>query len=162
MQWGGLGTFGIETPNHKLGVALLSALAGFAAATASAQGSYVLGLERQGAGSTRLTGITASANTGTPAQEGVASANTGQTITLTDVPAINAELLVVLASDDERVNAGWPAYEAALKAAGKTYALLQPADTLHGFHNDTTPRYDQAAAELSWQRTLAFLRQHLG
>lgn len=80
---------------------------------------------------------------------------------LADVPAINAELLVVLASDDERVNAGWPAYEAALKAAGKTYTLLQPADTLHGFHNDTTPRYAPEAAKQAWQASLALFGRTL-
>lgn len=80
---------------------------------------------------------------------------------LADVPAINADLLVVLASDDERVNAGWPAYEAALKAAGKTYTLLQPADTLHGFHNDTTPRYAPEAANQAWQASLALFGRTL-
>lgn len=80
---------------------------------------------------------------------------------LADVPAINAELLVVLASDDERVNAGWPAYEAALKAAGKTYTLLQPADTLHGFHNDTTPRYAPEAAKQAWEASLALFARTL-
>jgi carboxymethylenebutenolidase len=80
---------------------------------------------------------------------------------LADVPAINAELLVVLASDDERVNAGWPAYEAALKAAGKTYTLLQPADTLHGFHNDTTPRYAPEAAKQAWEASLALFGRTL-
>ncbi|WP_290889099.1 dienelactone hydrolase family protein [Arenimonas sp.] len=80
---------------------------------------------------------------------------------LADVPAIHAELLVVLASDDERVNAGWPAYEAALKAAGKTYTLLQPADTLHGFHNDTTPRYAPEAAKQAWEASLALFARTL-
>ena len=80
---------------------------------------------------------------------------------LPDVPAIQAELLVVLASDDERVNAGWPAYEAALKAAGKTYTLLQPADTLHGFHNDTTPRYAPKAAKQAWDASLALFARTL-
>jgi carboxymethylenebutenolidase len=80
---------------------------------------------------------------------------------LPDVPAIQAELLVVLASDDERVNAGWPAYEAALKAAGKTYTLLQPADTLHGFHNDTTPRYAPEAAKQAWEASLALFGRTL-
>lgn len=80
---------------------------------------------------------------------------------LADVPAIQAELLVVLASDDERVNAGWPAYEAALQAAGKTYTLLQPADTLHGFHNDTTPRYAPEAAKQAWAASLALFARTL-
>ncbi|MBB5209775.1 dienelactone hydrolase family protein [Chiayiivirga flava] len=78
-----------------------------------------------------------------------------------DVPAIRAELLVVLAADDERVNAQWPAYEAALKEHGKTFALFQPPGTLHGFHNDTTPRYDEAAAKEAWSRTLALFARTL-
>jgi carboxymethylenebutenolidase len=85
----------------------------------------------------------------------------GSAAPLADVPAIQAELLVVLASDDERVNAGWPAYEAALKAAGKTYTLLQPADTLHGFHNDTTPRYAPDAAKQAWEASLALFGRTL-
>ncbi len=72
-----------------------------------------------------------------------------------DVAKIKAELLVVLAGNDERVNAGWPAYETALKAAGVHYALYQPAGTQHGFNNDTTPRYDEAGAKEAWKRTLA-------
>ncbi|KFN47478.1 hypothetical protein N790_01850 [Arenimonas malthae CC-JY-1] len=78
-----------------------------------------------------------------------------------DVPAIQAELLVVLAADDERVNATWPAYEAALESAGKSYELLQPAGTVHGFHNDTTPRYDEAAAKQAWAATLALFARTL-
>jgi carboxymethylenebutenolidase len=85
----------------------------------------------------------------------------GSAAPLADVPAIQAELLVVLASDDERVNAGWPAYEAALKAAGKTYTLLQPPDTLHGFHNDTTPRYSAEAAKQAWEASLALFGRTL-
>lgn len=85
----------------------------------------------------------------------------GSAAPLADVPAIQAELLVVLASDDERVNAGWPDYEDALKAAGKTYSLLQPADTLHGFHNDTTPRYSEAAAKQAWEASLALFARTL-
>lgn len=80
---------------------------------------------------------------------------------LDGVPAITAELLVVLAADDERVNASWPAYEQALKAAGVTYSLYQPADTVHGFHNDTTPRYAEAAAKEAWSRTLALFERRL-
>jgi carboxymethylenebutenolidase len=78
-----------------------------------------------------------------------------------DVPKIRAELLVVLAENDERVNATWPAYADALKAAGKTYALYQPAGTQHGFHNDTTPRYDADAAAEAWARTVALFRRTL-
>jgi carboxymethylenebutenolidase len=75
---------------------------------------------------------------------------------------IKASLLLHYAETDARVNAGWPAYETALKAAGVEYeAHIYPAVN-HGFHNDTTPRYDQAAAELSWTRTISFLRQKLG
>jgi len=78
-----------------------------------------------------------------------------------EVPKIKAEMLVVLAANDERVNAGWPAYEAALKAAGVRYELFQPAGTQHGFHNDTTPRYDDAAAKEAWTRTLALFERTL-
>jgi carboxymethylenebutenolidase len=74
---------------------------------------------------------------------------------------IRAELLVVLADNDPRVNAGWPAYEQALQDAGVNYALFQPPDTLHGFHNDTTPRYAEAAAREAWQRTLALFERRL-
>ncbi|MCH6484677.1 dienelactone hydrolase family protein [Pseudoxanthomonas sp. LH2527] len=75
---------------------------------------------------------------------------------------IRAPLLLQFAELDARVNAGWPAYEQQLQAAGVPYTAHVYPGVNHGFHNDTTPRYDQAAAELSWQRTLAFLRQHLG
>ena len=74
---------------------------------------------------------------------------------------IKAPLLLQFAELDTRVNAGWPAYEQQLKAAGAAYTAHVYPGVNHGFHNDTTPRYDQAAADLSWQRTLAFLRQHL-
>ena len=74
---------------------------------------------------------------------------------LEDVPKIKARMLVVLAANDERVNATWPAYEAALKQAGVRYALYQPPNTQHGFNNDTTPRYDEAAAKEAWAKTLA-------
>lgn len=80
---------------------------------------------------------------------------------LEDVPDIKAEMLVVLAADDERVNAGWPAYEAALKQAGVRYGLYQPAGTQHGFNNDTTPRYDEAAAKEAWKRTIALFQRTL-
>jgi len=73
---------------------------------------------------------------------------------LEDVTRIKAAMLVVLAADDERINAGWPAYKAALEQAGVSYQLLQPAGTVHGFNNDTTPRYNEAAAKLAWARTL--------
>jgi len=78
-----------------------------------------------------------------------------------NVPKIEAELLVVLAGEDPRVNASWPPYRAALDQAGVTYALYQPAGTQHGFHNDTTPRYDEAAAKEAWKRTLALFERRL-
>jgi len=85
----------------------------------------------------------------------------GSAVPSSDVPKINAPLLVHLASDDERINAQYPAYEAALKAAGKRYEIHAYPNTQHGFHNDTTPRYDEAAAKLAWQRTLAFFNKNL-
>lgn len=81
---------------------------------------------------------------------------------LADVSRIRGALLLHFAELDTRVNAGWPDYEAALKAAGVAYEAHFYPGVNHGFHNDTTPRYDQAAAELSWQRTLAFLKAKLG
>jgi len=78
-----------------------------------------------------------------------------------DVGKIKAPLLIHYASDDERINAQWPAYEAALKANGVRYQMHMYPNTQHGFHNDTTPRYDDAAAKLSWTRTLAFFREHV-
>ena len=77
------------------------------------------------------------------------------------VPDIQAPLLLQYAGLDERVNAGWPAYEAALKANGKTYTAHIYPDVNHGFHNDTTPRYDEKAAKLAWERTIAFFDTHL-
>lgn len=74
---------------------------------------------------------------------------------------VKAPLLIHFAGVDERINAAWPAYETALKAAGVRYAAHQYPGTQHGFNNDTTPRFDAAAAKLSWDRTLAFFRQHL-
>ena len=74
---------------------------------------------------------------------------------------IKGALLLHYAELDTRVNAGWPAYEAALKAAGVRYEAHIYPKVNHGFHNDTTPRYDEAAATLSWERTLAFFRKHL-
>lgn len=74
---------------------------------------------------------------------------------------IRAPLLLQFAELDTRVNAGWPTYEQQLKDAGVAYTAHMYPGVNHGFHNDTTPRYDAAAAELSWQRTLAFFRKHL-
>lgn len=79
-----------------------------------------------------------------------------------EVPKIKAALLIHYAALDERVNAGWPAYEAALKAAGTDYEAHIYPGVNHGFHNDTTPRYDKEAAELSWGRTVEFFRKRLG
>lgn len=78
-----------------------------------------------------------------------------------DAVKVKAPLLIHFAAVDERINAAWPAYEAALKAAGVRYAAHQYPGTQHGFHNDTTPRFDAAAAQLAWDRTLAFFAQHL-
>ncbi len=78
-----------------------------------------------------------------------------------DVANIKAEMLVVLAADDERVNAGWPAYREALDAAEVRYSLYQPDGTQHGFNNDTTPRYDKAAAAEAWKRVLALFERQL-
>lgn len=75
---------------------------------------------------------------------------------------VKAPLLVHLAAVDERINAAWPAYEAALKAAGAPFEVHHYAGTQHGFHNDTTPRYDAAAAKLAWERTVAFFKARLG
>lgn len=74
---------------------------------------------------------------------------------------VKAELLVVLAANDDRVNTTWPPYRAALDAAGVRYSVYQPPGTQHGFHNDTTPRYDQAAAREAWKRTLALFERTL-
>ncbi|MCA8882938.1 MAG: dienelactone hydrolase family protein [Rhodobacteraceae bacterium] len=78
-----------------------------------------------------------------------------------DAAAIQAPLLLHYAGLDERINAGWPAYEQALQAAQKTFTAHIYPDVNHGFHNDTTPRYDEAAATLAWERTLAHFGQHL-
>lgn len=78
-----------------------------------------------------------------------------------DVARIKAPLLIHYAGLDERVNAGWPAYEAALQAAGTRYEAFIYEGVNHGFHNDSTPRYDEAAATLAWDRTIAFLRANL-
>jgi carboxymethylenebutenolidase len=78
-----------------------------------------------------------------------------------DVPKIKAPLLLHYASLDTRVNEGWPAYETALKANNKEYTAYMYPDVNHGFHNDSTPRFDKAAAELAWQRTVEFFKKHL-
>ncbi|MDQ7742840.1 dienelactone hydrolase family protein [Hydrogenophaga pseudoflava] len=78
-----------------------------------------------------------------------------------DAARVKAPLLIHFAAVDERINAAWPAYEAALKTAGVRYTAHQYPGTQHGFNNDTTPRFDAAAAKLAWDRTLAFFAQHL-
>ncbi len=78
-----------------------------------------------------------------------------------DVPKIQAPLLLHFASLDTRVNAGWPAYESALKEHNKVYSAFMYENVNHGFHNDTTPRYDKAAAELAWKRTIDFFTEKL-
>ena len=78
-----------------------------------------------------------------------------------DVAKIKAPLLIHYAALDERVNAGWPDYEAALKAAGTRYEAYIYEGVNHGFHNDSTPRYDEAAADLAWGRTIAFFKANL-
>ncbi|MCV2869155.1 dienelactone hydrolase family protein [Defluviimonas sp. WL0002] len=78
-----------------------------------------------------------------------------------DVPRIKASLLIHYAGLDERVNAGWPDYEAALEAAGTDYQVHFYEGANHGFHNDTTPRYDEEAAKLAWDRTVEFFRGKL-
>ena len=79
----------------------------------------------------------------------------------TDVVKIKAPLLIHYAEKDERINKGWPAYEAALKANGVSYEVHFYPGTEHAFFNDTGPRYDEAAAKLAWQRTLEFFNKHV-
>ena len=77
------------------------------------------------------------------------------------VPKIKAALLIHYAEKDERVNSMWPAFEAGLKAAGVRHEMHTYPGTQHGFHNNSTPRYVEAAAKLAWERTVAFFRKHL-
>lgn len=79
-----------------------------------------------------------------------------------DVPKIKGALLIHYAENDPKVNEGGPAYEAALKQAGTRHTVHHYPGTNHGFHNDTTPRYDEAAAKLAWERTIAFFKETLG
>ena len=79
-----------------------------------------------------------------------------------DIPRIEAPLLIHYAGLDARINEGWPAFEEALKASNKRFEVHFYPDVNHGFHNDTTPRYDKEAAELAWGRTIEFLKKHLG
>jgi carboxymethylenebutenolidase len=85
----------------------------------------------------------------------------GSAAPLEDVPAIKAPLMIQSAEVDERINAGWPAFETALKSAGVRHERHLYPGTQHGFNNDTTPRYDEAAAKLAWQRTLEFFHKNL-
>ncbi|HEA23172.1 hypothetical protein LCGC14_0570920 [marine sediment metagenome] len=78
-----------------------------------------------------------------------------------DIDKINAPLLLHFGELDTRVNEGWPAYEAALKENNKEYTAYMYKDANHGFHNDTTPRYDREAAKLAWQRTIDFFKENL-
>ena len=78
-----------------------------------------------------------------------------------EVPKIRAPLLIHYAENDERINAGWPAFEAALKASNVPHTMHMYPKTQHGFNNDTTPRYDEAAAKLAWGRTIDFFKKHL-
>jgi carboxymethylenebutenolidase len=78
-----------------------------------------------------------------------------------DVPSIKAPLLIHYAQLDQRINEGWPAYEEALKKAKIDYQAFIYEGVNHGFHNDTTPRYDEAAAKLAWDRTVEFFKTHL-
>lgn len=79
-----------------------------------------------------------------------------------DASKIKAALMLHFAGLDERINEGWPAYETALKTAGTDYQAFIYEGVNHGFHNDSTPRYDQEAAELAWGRTVDFFREKLG
>jgi carboxymethylenebutenolidase len=78
-----------------------------------------------------------------------------------DAARIKSPMLLHYAALDERTNAGWPAFEAVLKAHGVKYQMFMYAGANHGFHNDTTPRYDEAAAKLAWSRTIAFFKENL-
>jgi carboxymethylenebutenolidase len=84
----------------------------------------------------------------------------GQPLT-EEVPEIKAPLLLHFAGLDKRVNAGWPDYEAALKENKKEYTAYMYPEVNHGFHNDTTPRYDEESAKLAWQRTIDFFKEKL-
>ena len=78
-----------------------------------------------------------------------------------DVPKIKAALMVIYAGTDQRINSMWPEYEAALQANGVAYEMHMFEGTLHGFHNNSTPRYNEAGAALAWNRTIGFFREHL-
>jgi carboxymethylenebutenolidase len=86
----------------------------------------------------------------------------GATPAAADMAKVETPLLIHYAEVDERINALWPAYEEALKASGTPYEVYFYPGTQHGFHNNSTPRYNEAAAKLAWERTVGFFRQHLG
>lgn len=85
----------------------------------------------------------------------------GRQVPASDVPKINAPLLLHYAALDTRINEGWPAYETALKANNNVFEAYIYPGVNHGFHNDSTPRYDKSAADLAWQRTLAWFEKYL-
>jgi len=85
----------------------------------------------------------------------------GRQVSAADSAKIKAPLQIHYGGLDEPINKGWPAYETALKAAGVKYQMHMYDGANHGFHNDTTPRYDEAAAKLSWSRATAFFKEHL-
>ena len=85
----------------------------------------------------------------------------GRQVSVEDAAKIKAPLLIHYAEHDDNINAGWRPFEAGLKSIGVRYEMHMYPGTNHGFHNDTTPRYDEAAAKLAWSRTLAFFKQHL-
>ena len=85
----------------------------------------------------------------------------GATAATADVPKIEASLMIIYAESDPRINAMWPEYEAALQANSVDYEMHMFPGTLHGFHNNSTPRYNEAAANLAWNRTVGFFRRLL-
>ena len=85
----------------------------------------------------------------------------GRQPAVSDVPRIQAAMLMQYAGLDERINSGWPAYEQALIENEKTFEAYIYQDVNHGFHNDSTPRYDEAAAELAWSRTIEWFNRYL-
>ena len=85
----------------------------------------------------------------------------GSSPNVEDVPKIKTALIIQSAETDERINASWPAFETALKAANIRYERHLYPGTQHGFHNDTTPRFNAEAAKLAWERTVAFFNKNL-
>jgi carboxymethylenebutenolidase len=85
----------------------------------------------------------------------------GPAVPADEAAKIKAELVLVFADTDPRINDGWPPYEAALKAAGVRFEAFKYPGTQHGFNNDTTPRFDEAAAKLAWGRTMEFFNRKL-